>query len=1196
MPKSSKKGSKKGEQSAVSMEEELHGTIEKFCGTGFKPRYFRLEQGLLRYSRSEPVESDAQDTVAVTYAVNLRKKFDHQAMILDSTRELQFSFQGHTFRLRTETSELRDKWFSHLKAFLQQISSADIIYSSMVECAGSSSFPNAFAHLQDGSMLVCSTPVSVNSLDFQASEPSGDEPKITGELVAGLKVRMAGKAKAWTVLQSKEGRVQIQMEGSAVKKWAEKDQLTAWGGGQVNGGFSGASVDGEGGAPKQIPMGHVTDLQDGFDDEAGPLSVDPKLEFQFILFNKPQRFRVKDAETKRKWLTSLDQELAAASASKDDAVTMLHNLLSPALEQAPLVDEDIHYILYYSDEKGLTAQDPSEKASFSVDSKDTGVSAAYEDELSPIGKWLGSLGIRKSQEYAQLMEVQHELEMEDLQHLTEANLVEIGITAVGPRNRILREIAFMRNQNKDPTIDEDGSSATMQIQFYVPYSAHVVSEDISLDTTVEDVKRKLLADNFRKAHGAKAKVPSQEQMDTLVKEHEIRVVAQLGRWDDDDIVLDDTSILREVPSIFYCFTNQTTPRLSLMSASIAEMKKGILQTLVTSGTSDAEAGGAFGQLGNSTQLKRLRTVIAGVHYLVDADSVVDKRAMLQRRTLLASTDDRHEEHVDRFDIQVFPAHASRYESLTLDCTETTTVRQVLDDFIEQYENGRWGKVLNERKRAGVALKRHGRSEYMYDDDRVIEYNFVRYCIREMETPQMSLDFSPLFEEIRAATKQELPVVPRGLAVVVKELSWISPAHRARMGWSDEDEVERVEIEGTGDVSDDSLASEMSTSSDHLDELERNPLSNLNMEEQQLMWMHRHEPRFRRSPRMLSKMLMSVPDWDDHEVVEEVYSFIDPRNPERWPTLGPAEALRFFDPLFWDSVLMVDSKKPKKCKTPFKTFRPFKEHAVRCLVGITDTMVVDYIPQLVQLMKNETLQDSALGKFLMYRALRNPYFVGQTLYWSLRAEMAASPPEGQHTHSVIDTNAVNRLFTLFGLFLRRYLDHCGAHREELIKQEELVQQLRKVAQDVKVSPDAERLKVLRNDIRQLTFPQGGVRLPVNGGMQVKGILVDKCRYMDSAKKPLWLEFVNVDASGDNVVVIFKDGDDVRQDQLCLQMFKIMMDLWKESDVNIPMVPYGCVTLAFEVGMLEVVTQSNTLSNITKVSCTHLVSFGTPRVWP
>ena len=180
----------------------------------------------------------------------------------------------------------------------------------------------------------------------------------------------------------------------------------------------------------------------------------------------------------------------------------------------------------------------------------------------------------------------------------------------------------------------------------------------------------------------------------------------------------------------------------------------------------------------------------------------------------------------------------------------------------------------------------------------------------------------------------------------------------------------------------------------------------------------------------------------------------------------------------------------------------------------------------------------------------------------------------------DINEVNRYFTLFGLFLRRYVDSCGSHRLDLIKQEDLVQQLRKVGRHVKDTIDSERLSVLRNDLRQMVFPKGGVRLPVNSAFRVNGILIEKCRYMDSAKKPIWLTCKNTDPAGEPLMVIFKDGDDVRQDQLCLQMFKIMMEKWEENDMVIPMVPYGCVTLAYEVGMLEVVPRTNTLSNITK----------------
>lgn len=75
-----------------------------------------------------------------------------------------------------------------------------------------------------------------------------------------------------------------------------------------------------------------------------------------------------------------------------------------------------------------------------------------------------------------------------------------------------------------------------------------------------------------------------------------------------------------------------------------------------------------------------------------------------------------------------------------------------------------------------------------------------------------------------------------------------------------------------------------------------------------------------------------------------------------------------------------TKREKKCKNPSKTFRPFREFAVRCLADITDTQLVDYMLQFTQTMKQETLTESALAKFLMYRALKNPYNVGQTMYW------------------------------------------------------------------------------------------------------------------------------------------------------------------------------------------------------------------------
>eukprot|EP01052_Picozoa_sp_SAG31_P075552 SAG31_NODE_34759_length_329_cov_1.447826_1_plen_48_part_01 len=47
------------------------------------------------------------------------------------------------------------------------------------------------------------------------------------------------------------------------------------------------------------------------------------------------------------------------------------------------------------------------------------------------------------------------------------------------------------------------------------------------------------------------------------------------------------------------------------------------------------------------------------------------------------------------------------------------------------------------------------------------------------------------------------------------------------------------------------------------------------------------------------------------------------------------------------------------------------------------------------------------------------------------------------------------------------------------------------------------------------------------------------------------------------MILKDGDDVRQDTLVLQLFSIMQEIWEEAGIDIPLSPnrtaYGCVSL-------------------------------------
>lgn len=95
--------------------------------------------------------------------------------------------------------------------------------------------------------------------------------------------------------------------------------------------------------------------------------------------------------------------------------------------------------------------------------------------------------------------------------------------------------------------------------------------------------------------------------------------------------------------------------------------------------------------------------------------------------------------------------------------------------------------------------------------------------------------------------------------------------------------------------------------------------------------------------------------------------------------------------------------------------------------------------------------------------------------------------------------------------------------------------------------------------------------------MSGIDVSRCRVMESKKKPLWLTLKDA-SGGDDLVLMLKVGDDLRQDALIIQLLRVMNELWRREGLDMQMMLYDCISTGFERGLLQVVLNANTLGMI------------------
>ncbi|KFP79806.1 Phosphatidylinositol 4,5-bisphosphate 3-kinase catalytic subunit delta isoform, partial [Acanthisitta chloris] len=322
-------------------------------------------------------------------------------------------------------------------------------------------------------------------------------------------------------------------------------------------------------------------------------------------------------------------------------------------------------------------------------------------------------------------------------------------------------------------------------------------------------------------------------------------------------------------------------------------------------------------------------------------------------------------------------------------------------------------------------------------------------------------------------------------------------------------------------------------------LERRSHTELYEHEKDLVWKMRYDIRDQ-YPQALAKLLI-ITKWNKHEDVAQMISLL-----QTWPELPVLNALELLDFSFPD--------------------RYVGSFAINSLKKLTDDDVFQYLLQLVQVLKYESYLDCELTKFLLDRALSNRK-IGHFLFWHLRSEM--------HVPAVS---------LRFGLILEAYCRGSTHHMKVLMKQGEALNKMKALNDFVKVSSQKatkpQTKEMMHVCMKQETYLEALSHLqsPLNPNIILAEVCVDQCTFMDSKMKPLWIVFNNEETGGGGVGIIFKNGDDLRQDMLTLQMIQLMDILWKQEGLDLRMTPYGCLSTGDKTGLIEVVMHSDTIANI------------------
>uniref|UniRef100_A0A182UDV9 Phosphatidylinositol 3-kinase catalytic subunit type 3 n=1 Tax=Anopheles melas TaxID=34690 RepID=A0A182UDV9_9DIPT len=325
---------------------------------------------------------------------------------------------------------------------------------------------------------------------------------------------------------------------------------------------------------------------------------------------------------------------------------------------------------------------------------------------------------------------------------------------------------------------------------------------------------------------------------------------------------------------------------------------------------------------------------------------------------------------------------------------------------------------------------------------------------------------------------------------------------------------------------------------------------LSSEEQDIIWKYRFY--LSSHKKALTKFLKCV-NWETAAEVRQALALL-----ESWSPMDVEDALELLNSTFRHPIV--------------------RWYAITRLNEASDEYLLLYLLQLVQALKYEPFDESScssvnnLANFLVERACQNPTLANY-LYWYLTIECE---DERSSKKDLKISKMYSNVLRMFLNCLYKGTPEMKATHAQLKEQQHFVDRLVTLVKIVAKESGNRKRKTEKfqqflaesssSNVTKFNFNNfGPIVFPLDPSIQITGIAAEKVSLFKSALMPSKLTFRTT--SGTDYVAIFKHGDDLRQDQLILQMITLMDKLLQKENLDLKLTPYRVLATSSKHGFMQ-----------------------------